>query len=398
VQKKEEIKLIANNYNMECYLDNAATTKVDNKVLKAMLPFYEKHYGNASSLHMQGTEAKTALEKARKTIAKSLGAKSTEIYFTSGGTEANNLALKGLFWHFNPKGKNHIITTKIEHDCILNTCKWLEKQGAKITYLDVDSKGFVNLKDIKNAITDKTFLISIIHGNNEIGTIQDIETIGKITKEKEILLHTDACQSYTKIPINVKKQNLDLVTINSHKIHGPKGVGALYIKDGIKIDPLLHGGGHERKIRSGTENIPGIVGFAKASEQLSKKELKKMTKLRDKLINGILNSISNTKLNGTTDNKRLPNNVNISFTNVEGEAIGGYLENQGIFVSTGSACMSNTLSSSHVLKALNLTDLEQNSSVRFSLSKYTTEKEIDYVLKKLPKVIEKLRRLSPIID
>ncbi len=380
---------------MKTYLDNAATTKVDEKVLKTMLPYFNTHYGNASSMHLEGSEAKKALELSRKTIAKSINAKTSEIFFTSGGTESNNWALKGLFWQNYPN-KNHIITTKIEHDCILNTCKWLETQGAKITYLGVDKEGFANLKNLEKSITDKTFLISIIHGNNEIGTIQNIKLIGEICKKNNVLFHTDACQSYTKTELDVKKQNLDLVTINSHKIHGPKGVGALYIKEGIKIQPLMHGGGHERKMRSGTENIPGIVGFAKASINISSKEIKKMIKLRDKLIKGILEKIPNTKLNGAKGNNRLANNINISFNNVEGEAVGGYLENQGIFVSTGSACMSNTLSGSHVLKAIRLSDLEQNSSIRFSISKYTTEKEIDYVLKKLPKIIKKLRRLSPI--
>jgi cysteine desulfurase len=382
---------------MKIYLDNAATTKVDEKVLKSMLSYFKENYGNASSLHMQGAEVKIALEKARKLIAKSLNASPKEIYFTSGGTESNNWVLKGLFWKNISKGKNHIITTKVEHDCVLNTCKWLEKQGAKITYLDVDSEGFVNPGDIKNSITDKTFLVSIIHGNNEIGTVQDLEEIGKITKEKGVLFHTDACQSYTKVLINVKKMNLDLVTINSHKIHGPKGVGGLFLKEGIEIDSLMHGGGHERKQRSGTENISGIVGFAKAVEVAKGKDFEKMEELRNKLIEGILDSIPDTKLNGPKGNVRLVNNVNISFSNVEGEAIGGYLENKGVFVSTGSACMSNTLSSSHVLKAIGLSDLEQNSSIRFSLSKYTTEKEIDYVLKKLPKIIKKLRRLSPLV-
>jgi cysteine desulfurase len=362
-----------------------------------MIPYFNKNYGNASSLHLAGNEAKKVLENSRKIIAKSINANTGEIYFTSGGTESNNWALKGLFWQNYPE-KNHIITTKIEHDCILKTCRWLETQGAKVTYLDVDNEGFVNPKDIEKAITNKTFLVSIIHGNNEIGTIQDIKTIGEICKKKNILFHIDACQSYTKVPINVKKQNLDLVTINSHKIHGPKGVGALYIKEGIKIKPLMHGGGHEKRMRSGTENIPGIVGFAKASMNISNKQIKKMEKLRDKLIKEILEKIPNTKLNGPKGKKRLVNNINISFQNVEGEAIGGYLENQGIFVSTGSACMSNTLSSSHVLKALKISDLEQNSSIRMSISKYTTEKEIDYVLKKLPKIIKKLRRLSPIVD
>ncbi|MBT4376908.1 cysteine desulfurase [archaeon] len=380
---------------MKSYLDNAATTKVDEKVLKTMLPYFNVNYGNASSLHLRGGEAKGALEKARKIIAKSLNSKTSEIYFTSGGTEGNNWALKGLFWENFSNGKNHIITTKIEHDAILNVCKWLEQEGAKITYLDVDKEGFIDLKQLEKTITDKTFLVSIIHGNNEIGTIQDLEAIHKITQAHNIPLHTDACQSYTKVPLNSKQA--ELITINAHKIHGPKGVGGLYIKDGIKITPLMQGGGHEKKHRSGTENISGIVGFAKAVEISNRKETKKMFELRDYFIEKILKTIPNSKLNGATGYNRLPNNVNISFMNVEGEAIGGYLENKGIFVSTGSACMSNTLASSHVLKALNLTDLEQNSSIRLSLSKYTTKKEIDYVLKVLPRVIEKLRKLSPLL-
>lgn len=379
------------------YLDNAATTKTDNSVLKTMLPYFTNNYGNASSLHMQGTAAKSALEKSRRIISKAISAKSQEIYFTSGGTEGNNWALKGLFWQNSPK-KNHIITTKIEHDCTLNTCKWLEKQGAKVTYLDVDKEGFIDLKQLKKAITKKTFLVSIIHANNEIGTIQDIEKIGKICNEQNVLFHIDACQSFTKVPIDVKKQNIDLATINSHKIHGPKGVGALYIKEGIKIAPLLHGGGHERKQRSGTENIPGIVGFAKAVDAANKKDIAKMAKLRDKTINEILKNIPNSELNGPKGKERLCNNINISFNNVEGESIGGYLERENIYISTGSACMSNTLSSSHVLKALGLTDLQQNSSIRISLSKYTTEKELKKLTKVLPNVIKKLRRLSPLVN
>ncbi|MDA3836888.1 MAG: cysteine desulfurase family protein [Nanoarchaeota archaeon] len=382
---------------MKIYLDNAATTRVDDKVMKAMMPYFTEHYANASSLHMEGTESKNAIDKARRTIATALNAKTQEIYFTSGATESNNWAIKGLFW-VNSPNKNHIITSSIEHDAIINTCKWLEKQGAEVTYLDVDDEGFINPEDVKNAITKKTFLVSIMHGNNEIGTIEPIKEIAEICKDKGVLFHTDATQSFTKTELDVKKMNINLASINSHKIHGPKGVGALYIKEGTKIEPLLHGGGHEKKQRSGTENVPGIVGFAKATESTSSKEIKKMIELRNKLIDGILTTIPNTKLNGPTGATRLPHNVNISFTNVEGEAVGGYLENKGILASTGSACMSNTLSSSHVLKALNLTDLEQNSSVRFSLSKYTTEKEIDYVLKELPKIIEKLRRLSPLVN
>ncbi len=378
----------------QIYLDNAATTKVDEQVLREMLPYFGSKYGNASSIHFKGQEAKNALEKARKIIAKAINAKTHEIIFTSGGTESNNLALKGLFFANYPK-KNHIITTKIEHDCVLNSCKWLESQGAKVTYLDVDEEGFVNLKELKNAINEKTILVSVIHGNNEIGTLQDLESIGKICKEKRVLFHTDACQSFTKTEINVKKQNIDLVTLNAHKIHGPKGIGALYIKDGIKITPLAHGGGHEAGVRSGTENVPGAVGFAKAVSIANKKDIEKMTKLRDKLIDEIL-KIPNTKLNGPRE-KRLCNNVNVSFNNIEGEAIGGYLERYGICTSTGSACSSHTLKTSHVLKAIGLTPLQANSSLRISISKYTTQEEIDYFLKALRKIVEKLRKLSPFV-
>ncbi len=378
---------------MKVYLDNAATTKVDEKVVKEMLPYFAEQYGNASSMHIEGNNAKNALEKARKIIANSLGAKTSEIYFTSGGTESNNWAIKGLFWQHYPK-KDHIITTKVEHDATLKTCKWLESQGAKVTYLDVDKEGFIDLKQLENSITSKTILVSIIHGNNEIGTIQDVEAIYKITKGKT-LLHLDACQSYTKTELSVKYA--DLITINSHKIYGPKGVGALYIKDGIEIVPLIHGGGHEKGKRSGTENIPGVIGFAKAVEMANKKEVKKMQELRDYIIKNILENIKNTKLNGPVGDKRLTNNVNISFNDIEGEALGGYLENKDIYVSTGSACMSNTLKSSHVLQAIKLNPLQANSSIRISLSKYTTQKEVDYFLEKLPEIVTKLRRLSPLV-
>lgn len=378
------------------YFDNAATTKVDDEVVKEMLPYFSEKFGNASSVHQKGQEAKEAMNRARKIIADSINAKTSEIYFTSGGTEANNWALKGLFWENYPN-KNHIITTKIEHDCILNTCKWLEKQGAKVTYLDVDSEGFISLEELRNSITDKTIVVSVIHGNNEIGTIQDLEKIGKICQEKNVLLHTDACQSFTKIDIHVKKQNIDLVTLNAHKIHGPKGVGALYIRDGIKLSPLMHGGGHERKQRSGTENIPGIVGFGRAVKIVDSKDIKKMRELRDYMIEEIL-KISDTKLNGTQGEKRLCNNINISFSNIEGEAVGGYLEQKGILTSTGSACASNTLESSHVLKSIGLTPLQSNSSIRISISKYTTKQEIDYFLKILPDIVTKLRRLSPLVN
>lgn len=375
------------------YLDNAATTRVDKKVLAAMQLYFTEKYGNVSSVHLLGQEAKRVLEESRHTIARAINTKDDEIIFTSGGTEANNFALKGLFFANENDGKKHIITTKIEHDCVLNACKWLEKQGARVTYLNVDKEGFINLDELKKAITPDTLVVSIIHGNNEIGTIQDIAEIGKICREKNVLFHTDACQSFTKTEINVKKQNLSLATLNAHKIHGPKGVGALYVGRGIKITPLLHGGGHEKGLRSGTENVAGIVGFAKAVKLAKSKHVKYMIKLRDKLIAGIL-KIENTKLNGPKGN-RLCNNINVRFNNIEGEAIGGYLDAYGICSSTGSACSSHTLEPSHVLLALGLSHLEANSSIRLSLSRENTEEEINRALEVLPKIVNKLRKISP---
>jgi cysteine desulfurase len=380
----------------QIYLDNAATTRVDRKVIAVMQDYFDLIYGNPSSQHLIGQEAKRALEDARGVIAKSINAKHDEIIFTGSGTESNNLVLKGLFFanKENKTGKNHIITTKIEHDCILNTCRWLEKQGAKITYINVDKEGFIDLEQLKNSITPETLVVSVIHGNNEIGTIQDIKMIGKICNEKQVYFHTDACQSYTKTKIDVKDQNLSFVTLNAHKIHGPKGVGALYIRSGIKLTPLLHGGGHEFGIRSSTENVPGIVGFAKAVKVSKNSQMLYIKRLRDRLMDGLL-AIEGTKLNGPEEN-RLNNNLNISFGNIEGEAIGGYLDSYGISSSTGSACSSHKLEASHVLKAIGRTDLEANSSVRLSLSKYNTEEEVDYVLEVLPKIVDKLRKMSPI--
>lgn len=377
----------------QIYFDNAATTSVDPKVIEVMNPYFSEKFGNASSVHQKGQEAKAALDKSRRVIANSIGAKTREIFFTSGGTESNNFALKGLFFTNYPK-KDHIITTKIEHDCVLNTCKWLEEKGAKVTYVGVDREGFIDLNQLKDSITDKTIVVSVIHGNNEIGTLQELEEIGKICKEKGVLFHTDACQSYTKTFINVKKQNLDLVTLNSHKIHGPKGVGALYIREDIKITPLAHGGGHERGLRSGTENISGIVGFAKAVDIANEKDVKRMTDLRNRIIEGIL-KIDNTRLNGSKE-KRICNNINVSFNNIEGEAIGGYLEADGIYTSTGSACASHSLETSHVLKALGLSPQQSNTSLRISISKYTTEEDVEYLLEKLPKIVDKLRKISPL--
>jgi len=377
------------------YFDNAASTPVDPRVVKAMLPYFTHEYGNASSVHSKGREAKNAMERARHVIAKSIGARTSDIVFTSGGTESNNLALKGLFFANYPE-KDHIITTKIEHDCVLNSCKWLESRGARVTYLDVDSEGFVNLDELEKAIDSKTLVVSIIHGNNEIGTIQDLKKIGEICKNHKVLLHTDACQSYTKVPINVKKMNLSLVTLNAHKIHGPKGVGALYIKEGTKITTLAHGGGHEKKLRSGTENIPGIVGFAESVKIMKSRDIKKMEILRDEIIEGIM-KIPDTKLNGPKGKNRLCNNIDVSLMNIEGEAIGGYLEDFGIQTSTGSACMSHSLEPSHVLQAIGLSPVESNSSIRISINKYTTDEDVKYFLQSLYKVVKKLRRLSPLV-
>ncbi|NMB66537.1 cysteine desulfurase [Candidatus Woesearchaeota archaeon] len=386
----------------EIYFDNAATTRIDDEVLKEMIKYFKKEYANASSLHFKGRIAKEAIEKAREIIAKSINAEKEEIIFTSGGTESNNLILKGLFFSNYPE-KDHIIVSKIEHDCILNSCKFLEALGAKITYLNVDSEGFVDLEELKKSITEKTFLVSIMHVNNEIGTIQNLEEIGKICKEKNVLFHTDACQSFTKVPIDVKKQNLGLVTLNSHKIHGPKGVGALYVKKGTLITPLIDGGGHENGKRSGTENVTGIVGFGKAveiSNTLNHKEgLKKMRELQEYLIKE-LSKIPNTRINGPIKDldKRLCNNINVSFKNIEGESIMMLLSEKGICVSTGSACSSHSLKTSHVLKALNLIPLEANGTIRVSLSKYNTKEEIDYFLKNINTIVKRLRKISPFSD
>lgn len=377
----------------EIYLDNAAATPAAEEVIEAMMPYFNEKYGNASSLHSYGKEAKEALEKSREKIADKLNAEPYEIIFTSGGTESNNFALKGVAAANKKKGK-HIITTKIEHPCILNSCKWLEKEGFEVTYLGVDEFGLVDISDIENSIRKDTILISIIHGNNEIGTIQNINEIGKICSEKEVYFHTDACQSFTKVPIDAGKDNIDLITINSHKIYGPKGVGALYIKEGTKIDSLIHGGGHEHGRRSGTENVSGIVGFAKASEITTLEDIENMKKLRDYLIKRIINEIPNSKLNGHPE-KRLCNNANFTFKFIEGESMLMLLDMVGIAVSTGSACSSGSLEPSHVLSAIGLPPEDAHGSLRITLGKYNTPEEMDYTIANLKKIVERLRELSP---
>jgi cysteine desulfurase len=374
------------------YLDHAATTPVAKEVLEEMLPYFKEKYGNASSLHNFGIEAREAIEKARDFILNKLNGKEHKLIFTSGGTESNNFAIKGIAFANKNKGK-HIITTKVEHACILNTCKWLESQGFEITYLDVDREGFVDLSKLEKAIKKDTILVSVIHGNNEIGTINPIREIGKICKERGVYFHTDACQSFTKVPIDLEKDNVDLITINSHKIFGPKGVGALIIREDINVTPLLHGGGHEFGYRSGTENVPGIVGFAKAVEIMDGKKIEHMRRLRDKLIEGIL-EIEDTRLNGPREN-RLCNNANFSFKYIEGESLVLHLNDKGIAASTGSACSSSKLEPSHVLLAIGLKPEEAHGSLRLTTGIYNTMEEIEYAIEAVKECVNRLREISP---
>ena len=376
-------------------MDHAATTPVDREVLEAMLPYFCEEYGNASSLHSFGQNAKEALEDAREKVAELINAESDEIIFTGSGTESDNIALKGIA--FKNRGK-HIITSNIEHPAVYNTCRFLEARRFKVTYIPVDKEGIVSVEDIENAITNDTLLISIMHANNEIGTIQPIEEIGKLANEKGIYFHTDAVQSVGKIPVDVERFNIDLLSISSHKICGPKGVGALYIRKGTSLEPLLHGGGHERGLRSSTENIPGIVGLGKATE-LAKERIEKdaehLTKLRDKLIKGVLDNIEESYLNGHPK-KRLPNNANFRFSCIEGEALVLRLNSVGIASSTGSACSSKKLEPSHVLLALGLLPEQAHGSLRLTLGRENTEDDVEYVLESLPGIVDKLREISPL--
>lgn len=376
------------------YLDNAATTKMHSSVKKEMAIAEEKYFGNSSSLHKIGRVAKDELDIAREKISKKVNNKNHKLIFTSGGTESNNFALKGLCQA--DKNKKHIITTKIEHDSILNTTKFLEKNGYAVTYLDVDKYGFVKTDALVNALKKDTLLVSVIQGNNEIGTIQNIKEISKIVHDNGTLLHVDACQSFTKHPIDIEKENIDLLTINAHKIYGPKGVGGLFIKEGIKLESLLHGGGHEYKLRSGTVNVPGIIGFSKATEVISEKGISNMTTLRNMLVNG-LKDVSDSWLNGPKidSGKRLCNNANFSFMYAEGEAILLYLDALGISVSTGSACSSNTLEPSHVLKAIGLKQEQTHGTIRFSIGIDNTKEDIKYTIDSVKEVIAKLRNMNP---
>ena len=385
---------------IKTYLDYAATTPVDPRVLKAMLPYFTEKFGNSVSLHTFGQEAKKALEKTRSIMAKALNTKDkNEIIFTSSATESNNLAIKGIAFANQNKGK-HIIISSIEHSCVLNSAQWLEKQGFKITKIKVDKYGLIDPKEIEKVIRKDTILVSIIHANNEIGTIEPIEEIGKICEKKRVYFHTDAVQSFAKIPIDVQKLKIDLLTASSHKLYGPKGAALLYIKKGTKIEPLIHGGGHEFGLRSSTVNIPAIVGFGKAVEickKEMKKESKRQIKLRDKLINGVLKKIPDSYLNGHPK-KRLSNNTNFRFDYIEGESIIMDLNSYGIAGSTGSACSSEKLEPSHVLLACGLRPEQVHGSLRLTMGRWTKKEDIDYLLKILPKTIKKLRKLSPYVQ
>ena len=381
------------------YLDNAATTKTSQEVVDAMLPYFTENYGNASSIYEVGQRSKEAITTAREDIAKVLGAKTEEIYFTAGGSEADNWALKAAFEAYSKKG-NHIITTKIEHHAILHTCEYLEKKGAEITYLDVDENGLVNLDELQKAIRPETILISIMFANNEIGTIEPVKEIGMIAKEHGVLFHTDAVQAFGQVPIDVDEMNIDMLSSSAHKINGPKGIGFLYIRKGVKIRSFVHGGAQERKRRAGTENVPGIVGYgvaAKRAAETMEVRTAKERELRDYFIDRVLKEIPYVKLNGDPV-KRLPNNINLSFRFVEGESLLIMLDMKGIAASSGCACTSGSLDPSHVLLAIGLPHEIAHGSLRLTLGEDTTKEDLDYTLEQLKEIIGKLRDLSPLYE
>ncbi len=385
--------------NKKIYLDYAATTPVKNEVLEEMLPYFNEKFGNASSIYFYGREAKQALDLARDRVAKVIGAKQDEIYFTGGGSESDNWAIKGIAYANKEKG-NHIITTKIEHHAVLHTCEYLEKQGFEVTYLDVDQYGLIDLEALKNAITDKTILISIMFANNEIGTIQPIKEIGRIAHKKNIYFHTDAVQALGNVKIDVDNLNIDLMSMSAHKIYGPKGVGALYLRKGVKIYSLIHGGAQEKRRRAGTENIPGIVGFGKAAElaeQNFSEHVQHQSRLRDKLVNGILEKIDYVRINGHPE-QRLPGTINLAFEFIEGESLLLSLDMVGICASSGSACTSGSLDPSHVLMAIGLPHEIAHGSLRITIGDFTTEEDVDYVLEHIPKIVKRLRDMSPLYE
>ena len=381
------------------YLDNAATTRTAPEVVEAMLPFFSECYGNASTIYSLGSSSKEAINEARKNIADVLGAKQEEIYFTAGGSEADNWALKAAAEAYKAKG-NHIITSKIEHHAMLHTCEWLEKQGFEVTYLDVDADGKVSPEELKKAIRPETILITIMFANNEIGTIQPIREIGEIAKENGILFHTDAVQAFGQVPIPVDEYHIDMLSASGHKLNGPKGIGFLYIRKGVKIRSFVHGGAQERKRRAGTENVPGIVGFGTAAKRAAdsmQERTAKEIELRDYMIDRVLAEIPYTRLNGhRTD--RLPNNMNFSFRFIEGESMLIMLDMKGICGSSGSACTSGSLDPSHVLLAIGLPHEIAHGSLRLTLSEETTREEIDYVIEALKEIISKLRSMAPLYE
>lgn len=379
------------------YMDYAATTPMRREVLDAMMPYLTDEFGNPSSLYTIGRKSRGVIEEARERIAAFLGADSRELIFTSGGTEADNFAIKGTVYANEKKG-NHIITTPIEHHAILAPCHYLEKRGFDVTYLPVDEHGLVEAVDIAEAITDKTVLVSVMHANNEIGTIEPIEEISKVTRENKVLLHTDAVQTFGHIPTNVDVLGVDLLSVSAHKLYGPKGVGALYVRKGTKMVPIMHGGSQEHNRRGGTHNVAGIVGFVKAVELAEKEmdaEAKRLTELRDYLIGGIVERIEDVRVNGHAS-KRLPNNASVCLNGAEGEAILLSLDMENISCSSGSACTSGTLDPSHVLLAIGVPAEVAHSSLRLTLGGTTTKDEIDYVLEVLPPIITKLRAMSPL--
>ena len=381
------------------YLDNAATTKTAPEVVEAMLPYFTEYYGNASSVYGFAGKSKEAMATARETIANALGAQANEIYFTAGGSEADNWALKATAEAYKAKG-NHIITTKIEHHAILHTCEWLEKNGFEVTYLNVDENGVVKLDELKKAIRPETILISVMFANNEIGTMQPIKEIGAIAKEHGILFHTDAVQAFGQVPINVDELNIDMLSSSGHKLNGPKGIGFLYIRKGVKIRSFVHGGAQERKRRAGTENIPGIVGYGAAVERAMntmKERTDKEIELRDYLIDRILKEVPYTRLNGHRTN-RLPNNANFSFQFIEGESLLIMLDMEGICGSSGSACTSGSLDPSHVLLAIGLPHEIAHGSLRLTLSDETTKEDIDFVVEKVKEIVARLRDMSPLYE
>jgi cysteine desulfurase len=379
------------------YMDHSATTYVRKEVLEAMIPYHSELFGNPSSIYSIARASKKAIDSAREQVAKALGAGTDEIYFTSGGSESDNWAIKGIAWANRKKG-NHIITSSIEHHAVLHACEYLEKEGFTVTHLPVDQYGLVDPAELEKAITDKTILVTVMYANNEIGTIEPIAELGAIARKHKIPFHTDAVQVIGNVPVDVKAQNIDLLSLSAHKFYGPKGVGALYIRKGTKIDTLIHGGGQESRRRAGTENIAGIVGLGKAIE-LATADIeghnRKIRALRDRLVTGILGKIPNSRLNGHPE-KRLAGNINISFEFIEGESMLLWLDDEGICASTGSACTSGSLEPSHVLLATGLPVEISHGSLRLTLGNVNTDKDVDFVLEVLPKVVSRLREMSPL--